>query len=100
MNGRHYYFWIVAKDEKGKPYLIYGSDRSEDEARQKALEMLSGLDFDIKRYPTKDLATASAYLRGKRLEGSHSLKESTRRIGHDKSLKRHKQKKSAGYPFF
>jgi len=84
---RRYYYWLVARDENGKPYLIFGGD-SEIEARQKGLEMLGGLDFEIKRYPTRDQATASAYLRGKRLEQTHSLEESGRRIGHDKSLKR------------
>lgn len=83
------YWWIVAHDpETGKPYLVFGSDKSEEDARQKGLEMLAGIDFDIKRYPTRDLGTASAYLRGKRLERTHSLRESSKRIGHTKSLRR------------
>ncbi len=81
------YYWLATRDENGKPYLILGGD-TEELARQKGLEMLSGLDFEIKKYPTKDLATASAYYRGKRLEQDGSLKEATRRIGHTKSLKR------------
>lgn len=88
MNGRRYYFWILARGDDGKPYLIFGSDKSEEECRQKGMELLGGLDFVIKRYPTRDLATASAYLRGKRLESSHSLREAGRRIGHTKSLRR------------
>lgn len=88
---RRYYFWIVASDE-GKPYLLFGGN-SEQEARQKGMEMLAGLNFDIKRYPTRDQGTASAYLRGKRLEQTHSLKESGKRIGHNKSLKRLKRRR-------
>jgi len=88
---KRYYYWLVSRDESGKPYLIFGGD-SEGEARSKGLEMLGGLDFDIKRYPTRDQATVSAYLRGKRLEQTHSLRESGRRIGHSKSLKRLKRK--------
>lgn len=94
---KRYYYWIATHDEAGKPYLIFGSEHSEDEARQKALEMLGGLDFEIKRYPTKDLATASAFLRGKRLEGSHSLKEANKRIGHTKSLRRIKRKSTPSW---
>ena len=89
MSERRYYYWIVAKDpETGKPYLIFGSDKDEADARQKGLEMLGGVDFEIKRYPTRDMATASAFLRGKRLEQSGSLGTAGKRIGHDKSLKR------------
>ena len=91
---RRYYYWLVSRDESGKPYLIFGGD-SEQEARQKGLEMLAGMDFSIKRYPTRDQDTASAYLRGKRLEQTHSLKESGRRIGHTKSLKRLKRRPSS-----
>ena len=38
------YYWIVAHDDTGKPYLIYGGE-SEEAARDKGLEMLSGIDF-------------------------------------------------------
>ena len=90
---RRYYYWIVSKDpETGKPYLIFGSDKDEATARQKGLEMLGGVDFEIKRYPTRDLATASAYLRGKRLEQSGSLGVAGKRIGHDRSLRRMRRK--------
>ncbi len=88
MSNREYHFWIVAKDE-GKPYLVYGG-RTESEARQKGMDMLGGINFDIKRFPTRDLAAASAYYRGKRLENGEGLRKSTQRIGHDKSIKRMK----------
>lgn len=85
---RRFYYWLVARGDDGKPYLVFGSDKDENDARQKGLELLGGIDFEIKRYPTRDLATASAFLRGKRLEQTHSLGESGRRIGHTKSIKR------------
>jgi hypothetical protein len=84
---KHYYFWLVSQDEDGKPYLVFGGN-TEDEARGKGLEMLGGMDFQIKRYPTKDLSTASSYYRGRRLERTQSLKEAGRRIGHSKSINR------------
>ena len=85
---KQYWFWIVSKDpESGRPYLIMGG-RSEDEARQRGLELLAGLDFRIKKYPTSDLTTASSFLRGKRLEQSHSLAEAGRRQGHEKTIRR------------
>jgi len=90
MRGREYY-WVATRDEEGKPYLIFGG-ASESEARQKGLEMLAGLDFEIKRYPTRDLATASSYFRGKRLEQTNSLKQAGKRIGHDKSVNRLKRR--------
>lgn len=84
-----YYWWIVSADpETGKPYLIFGSDKGEDDARQKGLEMLSGLDFQIKRLPTRNLAMASSMLKGNRLEQSRSLKTASKRLGHSKSLRR------------
>ena len=58
------------------------------------MELLGGLDFDIKRFPTKDINTASAMLRGKRQEQTQSLGESSRRIGHKKSLKRLRRRNS------
>jgi hypothetical protein len=85
MSGRRYYYWISARDETGKPYLIFGGS-TEEEARQKGLEMLAGVDFEINRYPTRNLAMASAYSRGKRLEQGEGLKRSKQRIGHERSI--------------
>ena len=87
---KQYHFWLVAKDETGKPYLIYGcSDRDgEDAARSRGFEMLNGMDFQIRRYPTSNLAQASSFYRGKRLESGEGLRASTQRIGHDKSVTR------------
>jgi hypothetical protein len=91
---RQYHFWIVSRDpDTGRPYLIYGCpDRDgEDECRRKGIEMLGGLNFDIKRYPTSNLAQASSYHRGRRLESGEGLRASTQRIGHEKSIERMKQ---------
>jgi len=93
--GRRYYYWLVARGDDGKPYLVFGSDKDEADARQRGLELLGGIDFEIKRYPTRDLATASAYLRGKRLEQSRSLGEASKRIGHDKSLRRLRRRRES-----
>jgi hypothetical protein len=89
------YYWIVAQDpETRKPYLIFG-DRDENQARQKAFEMLGGVDFELKSLPTRNLARASSLLKGHRLEDTHSLSKAGERLGHDKSLnrmrKRHRQ---------
>ena len=87
---RQYHLWIAARDENGKLYLIYGCpDRDgEEECRRKGIEMLGGLNFEIKRYPTRNLAEASAFHRGKRLESGEGLRASTQRLGHDKSVAR------------
>ena len=90
---RRYYYWLCARDpETVRPYLVFGSEKDEADARQRGLELLGGVDFEIKRYPTRDLNTASAFLRGKRLEQSGSLGEAGKRIGHDRSLRRLRRK--------
>ena len=92
---RRYYYWLLARDpETGKSSLIYGG-ATESDARQKGLEMLSGIDFDIKRLQTRNLATASSMIRGKRLEQTHSLRKASERLGHDKSVRRMQRKKQA-----
>ncbi len=92
MADRKYYYWLIAQSE-GKPYLVFGG-ASEEEARRKGLDLLGGLDFEIKRYPTRDLGAASAFFRGKRLADTHSLRDSSKRIGHDRSLARLKRRKT------
>ena len=84
---RRFYYWILTFDG-GKPFLIFGSDKNEDEARSKGLDQLGSLDFQIRRLPTRHLPTASAMVRGKRLESGHGLRASTQRIGHQKSIDR------------
>lgn len=95
---RQYHWWIGCVDpETGKHHLIYGapdygSDGGEDVARSRALEMLSTLDFKLKRLPTRDLSTASAMWRGQRLAQGDGLHASSQRIGHEKSIARWKQR--------
>ena len=95
---REWHWWIVTKDETGRQYLVYACPDREGEqtARQRGIELLNGLDFELKRYPTRDKNAASGYLRGKRLDETHSLRESSRRIGHDRSLNRLKKKRQGG----
>lgn len=87
---RQYHFWLACRDETGKPYLIYGCpDRDGEEvARAKGIDMLGNLDFEVKRYPTSNLAQASSFHRGKRLENGEGLRTSTQRLGHEKSVAR------------
>ncbi len=85
-----YHYWLVA-ESSGKPYLIYGGV-TEDQARMRGLELLAGTDFQIKRLPTKNLARASSLLKGSRLEQTHSIKQASQRLGHEKSFKRTKRK--------
>jgi hypothetical protein len=86
---RNWYYWLIAKDENGKPYLIAGG-KTEEDARQKGLEMLSGqgLDFEVRRLPTTSLPTASSMIKGRRLEKTKSLGKATEKLGHDRSLRR------------
>ena len=83
---RQWYYWIVAYDQD-RPYLVFGGG-DEEEARRKGLEILAGTNFELKRYPTLDLGQASAFFRGKRLDDTHSLRESSKRIGHNRSISR------------
>lgn len=88
VRARQPWYWIVASDpETRQPYLIFGG-ATEEEARQKGLEMLPGINFEIRMFRTRHLATASSCLRGLRLDGQHSLRDAGRRQGHTKSLKR------------
>ncbi len=79
-----FHFWLVAVYD-GKPTLVYGGP-DENSARQRGMELLPGVDFEIKRLPTYNLQRASSLIRGNRLEQSHSLKDATKRLGHDKSI--------------
>lgn len=85
---------MICRDpDTGKIFLIAGGN-TEEEARQKGLEMLGGIDFEIKSLPTTNLQAASSMVRGKRLEDTHSLSRARQRIGHDKSLDRLKRRRN------
>ena len=91
MSRKEKHFWLTATDpETGKFYLLYACPAREGEegARQKGFELLPGYDFQIKELPTRDRSAASAMMRGKRLETTHSLKKSGERMGHERSAKR------------
>lgn len=98
--GRRQYYWIYAHDDDGKPYLIFGSDKDESDARRKGLEELGGVDFEIRKFPTRNLARASSMLKGHKLSTEHSLKKASARLGHDKSLRQTKRKERKKSPRF
>jgi len=90
---RSYHWWIYGVDPNtGKPFLIYGSP-IESECRQKALEMLSGIDFKLKRLATRDITAASRQLRGYKLDKTHNITRSMRKLGHDKTMRRIQEKR-------
>src|SRR3990172_5665077 len=92
---RKHWCWIVARDETGKIYLISGSGDDEADTSSKALEM--GLsEFTVKRYPTRDIATASRLAKGGRLERGEALKASSARMGHERSLHRRLVRRGRG----
>lgn len=85
MRARQPWYWIVASDETGQPYLIFGG-ATESDARQKGLEMMPGVNFEVRMFRTRNLDMARSLLRGSRLDGHHSLREAGRRQGHEKSI--------------
>ena len=89
---RRKYYWLICKDPETKKVFLIAGGSTEEEARQKGLEMLSGIDFRIEGLPTRNLQTASSIIRGKRLEDTHSLQRARERIGHSKSIERYKRK--------
>ena len=91
---RRRYYWLVCRDNKtDRIYLIAGG-KNEEEARSKGLEMLGGIDFEIKALPTTNLQSASSMIRGKRLEDTHSLNKAKQRLGHDRSINRLKRRRN------
>jgi hypothetical protein len=90
------YWWIICKDpDTGKPFLIAGGD-TESEARQKGMEMLGGIDFEIRDLPTRNLARASSIIRGGRLEDTHDLRQAKEKLGHNRSLCKLMRKRMGG----
>jgi len=82
------WYWIVARDENGKRYLLSGG-RTEDEARQRGMEMLSqGEEWEIKRLHTQNLERASHELKFGVAERSRNISKAGERWGHDKTLRR------------
>ena len=81
------FWWLTGRNE-GKRFLIFGSDTSEDDARQHGLELLGGIDFAIKRLPTKNISQASRMLKGNILEQTKDLDTATRRLKHKRIHRR------------
>lgn len=93
MPAQRHFFWLITRDpDTGRPILIKGGN-TEEEARQKGLEMLNSLDFDIQDLHTTSMAEASARLRGKRLEEGAGLRDSMHRQLHEKSVERLNQRR-------
>ena len=78
---RREYYWLVCKDENGQRYLIFGSDKTADEARQVGFSM--GLnDFEIRKFPSRDIATCSHYLKYGIARKAQDIKEAGKRLRH------------------
>lgn len=91
VESRRLYFWLLAADPNSqKPYLIFGGN-TEEEARQRGLDLLGGVDFEIRPLRTRNLATASSIIRGARLADTHSLHKASEKIGHSRSVRRYLQ---------
>jgi len=84
---------MSSEPETDKPFLVWGG-LTEEEARQKGLEIFGGVDFVIKRLKTRDLAKASQIVKYGTLERTHSLKSASKRSGHDRSIKRLRHKRT------
>ena len=70
--------------ETEKSFLVFGSDRSESDARTKGMEMLSGqnIDWEVRMIPTRDIASASRATKGYKLSQSHDFRGSIQRLKH------------------
>lgn len=90
---KNWYYWIVTRDPDTRQSFLIAGGRTEEEAREKGLETLGGIDFEIRKLPTIDIGAASAIVRGKRLEETHSLKTAKQRLGHERSLARLKRRR-------
>ena len=75
------YWWLTGVSE-GKTFLIFGSDESIDDARQHGLELLGGINFEIKCLRSRNIAQASRELKGGKLERTHDLGQATKRLKH------------------
>ena len=89
---RRLYYWLVCQDPDTKRLYLIAGGTTEEGARDKGLEMLPGMDFDIKALPTRNLARASSLLKGDKLERGHNLRKASEKLGHDKSLRRRLQR--------
>lgn len=89
------YWWLTGKNE-GKRFLIFGSDTSEDDARQHGLELLGGIDFKIVCLKTRNISQASRCLKGDVLEQTKNLGVATKRLKH-KGVRHRSRRISSGF---
>lgn len=92
---RRRYYWIIVHSPDEGDTLIFGSEQSLEDARSRGLAMLPDIDFEIRDFPTRDLAAASSLYKGKKLETTHSLHKAKQRLVHEKGLARRKQRLEA-----
>ena len=86
------YFWLTGVAE-GKPFLLFGG-MTFDEANEHGLEMLSGVDFQIKKLPTRSISAASRMSKYGTLATTHNIVKARERLGHDKTIKRGQAKQA------
>ena len=91
---RRQHYWICTQQD-GQPILIYGcpAHQGEEAARQKGIEMLCGINFELHKFPTRDTGKAAQMWKGRILETGHNLRQATTRQMHEGGLKRHLESK-------
>lgn len=97
---RRNYWWIATVDRACQPpkaYVLFGSEKSEDDARMKGIELLGNADFEIRMFPTRDRSEAAAMFKGKRLERTHSIHDAARHVGHEAGLRQKARRMRRGY---
>ena len=92
-DSRRKYYWILCKDPETQKSMLIKGDFDESIARQKAFELLSGIEFEIRGLYTTNMASASQMIRGKRLEDTHDLHTAKQKLGHERSVRRMMRKR-------
>jgi len=90
---RREYYWLVCKDENGQRYLIFGSDKTADEARQVGFSMGMN-DFEIRKFPTRDMASASHMLKYGIAKEGQDVSLAGKRLRHHAPSKYHRRRTS------
>ena len=67
--------------------VVYGG-RTEAEAQLKGLQKLGGADFKLYPIATIDPDTASAVIRGMKLDRTGSIPKAMKRMGREKTMRR------------
>jgi hypothetical protein len=99
---RRRYWWLVGTDTDGTPFLVFGSAVSEQEARQKGLEMLGGVNCEVKELHHRDMGAASHEMKGGTLAESKDIHKALRKLRHKNVGKKREQQTQAnpfGEPF-